>query len=143
MLQTVKKGSSLHVVGRSTARIAEAARPGTPRNRRERPQHKARRPIAGVSRCAGAAPATHPDAFRSPGGRRFTPDILCARIRFRHGRAVPSRHPPRDSHPIRARCGPAPPCNRRAGRPHHGYPADIRGTQAAPRETGAAAHDND
>ncbi|WP_146075226.1 hypothetical protein [Burkholderia anthinoferrum] len=41
MLQTVKKGSSLHVVGQSTARIGEAAPFGAPVNPCERPSRKA------------------------------------------------------------------------------------------------------
>ncbi|MDR8040311.1 hypothetical protein KPA93_07405 [Burkholderia cenocepacia] len=45
MLQTVKKGSSLHVVGRSAARIGEAARFGVPCGTRERPSRKARRAV--------------------------------------------------------------------------------------------------
>ncbi|MDS0850327.1 hypothetical protein [Burkholderia cenocepacia] len=45
MLQTVKKGSSLHVVGRSAARIGEAARFGAPRDTREGPSGKARRTV--------------------------------------------------------------------------------------------------
>ncbi|WP_321796583.1 hypothetical protein [Burkholderia sp. BCC1988] len=71
MLQTVKKGSSLHVVGRSAARIGEAARHGTPRNRRERPPYKARGAVVGVFRCAGAALVRCPDAFRSRPGETF------------------------------------------------------------------------
>ncbi|WP_143155767.1 MULTISPECIES: hypothetical protein [Burkholderia] len=47
MLQTVKKGSSLHVVGEATARIGEAAPSGAPGDTRERPSRKAPRAVAG------------------------------------------------------------------------------------------------
>ncbi|WP_175883791.1 hypothetical protein [Burkholderia sp. BCC0044] len=45
MLQTVKKGSSLHVAGKSTVRIGEAARFDVPCDTRERPSRKARRAV--------------------------------------------------------------------------------------------------
>ncbi|MBR8207709.1 hypothetical protein KDW61_03420 [Burkholderia cenocepacia] len=75
MLQTVKKGSSLHVVGRAAARIGEAARFGVPCDTRERPSGKARRAVVRgetweaaacerprhreVMRCVFAVPARH------------------------------------------------------------------------------------
>ncbi|WP_162826166.1 hypothetical protein [Burkholderia sp. IDO3] len=65
MLQTVKKGSSLHVVGRSTARIGGAAGFGTPRNGRECPPHKARGPMMGAVEWAGAMQATPMAACRN------------------------------------------------------------------------------
>ncbi|MBP0605645.1 MULTISPECIES: hypothetical protein [Burkholderia] len=53
MLQTVKKGSSLHVVGRSTARIGEAARFGVLGDTRERPWGKARRAVVRARNTVG------------------------------------------------------------------------------------------
>ncbi|MCO8324577.1 hypothetical protein ABEG10_29020 [Burkholderia cenocepacia] len=58
MLQTVKKGSSLHVVGRSTARIGEAARFGAPGDTRERPSCKARRGMVAVGKYGRRRPAS-------------------------------------------------------------------------------------
>ncbi|WP_144030130.1 hypothetical protein [Burkholderia sp. AU16741] len=76
MLQTVKKGSSLHVVGRSTARIGEAARFGVPRDTRERPSRKARRAaVRGWEARSAAA-----------GERSRHREVM------RHVFAVPARH---------------------------------------------------
>ncbi|WP_333995404.1 hypothetical protein [Burkholderia orbicola] len=58
MLQTVKKGSSLHVVGRAAARIGEAARFGAPCDTRERPSRKARRAVETSGKHGRRRPAS-------------------------------------------------------------------------------------
>ncbi|MGR3906871.1 hypothetical protein Q3A80_07460 [Burkholderia sp. SR8] len=67
MLQTVKKGSSLHVAGRSAARISEAIRHRTPRIRRERPPHKACGPRR-RDRRGGRRRPERPTTRRRPSG---------------------------------------------------------------------------
>jgi len=111
MLQTVKKGSSLHVVGGWTVRIGEAARPGTPRNRRERPPHKAVRADDrsrghGRHRVGGASgrrpKPRRPAPVRAPGQVRqpSIPSRTCGTIatpaaRLRPMRARAARQPAR------------------------------------------------
>ncbi|HDR9584742.1 hypothetical protein [Burkholderia stabilis] len=59
MLQTVKKGSSLHVVGEAAVRIGEAAPASGPCDARERPLDKAWRVVErlGIALATGAAAA--------------------------------------------------------------------------------------
>ncbi|MCA8107096.1 hypothetical protein [Burkholderia sp. AU36459] len=60
MLQTVKKGSSLHVVGQSTARIGEAAPFDAPVNPCERPPRKAGRAAVPSGEAGSAAAGERP-----------------------------------------------------------------------------------